>query len=430
MIFNGSKSMISDVQNPAEKILTFVDVFAGCGGLSLGLMCAEWKGLFAIEKNADAFETLRTNLISDQQRGFDWPQWLPVTPIDATSFIDLYDCHLNELQGKLDLLAGGPPCQGFSMAGRRTHADPRNALIEEYIRIVRKLKPRLLLIENVQGFMLPFKNCGDEEKRAIPYSLQVIEQLEQLDYKIFSQFVDLSNYGVPQTRKRFILVAIQKDDHALMKLNGKTPFDLLEANREEFLSSKGLSFHDPISVKEAIGDLEVGEKHLIDDDDSPIRGYQKIAYNSDCFSSHFIKLMRKDFNTVPNSMRLSKHAPETVKQFQNIMQTCSLGRTISKEDRERLGIKKHAITPLSAISPSATVTTLPDDMIHYSEPRILTVRESARLQTFPDWYEFTGNYTTGGSNRTTNCPRYTQVGNAVPPLFAEAIGRVLRELAS
>jgi DNA (cytosine-5)-methyltransferase 1 len=292
------------------------------------------------------------------------------------------------------------------------------------------LEPRLLLIENVQGFTLPFKKYGGEEKRDIPYSSQVIEQLEQLEYKVFSQVIDLSNYGVPQTRKRFILIAIQKNDCALVKLNNKTPFDLLEANREGFLSSKGLSFHTPVSVKEAIGDLEVSKKVLIDDEDSPVRGFQKITYNSDCFSSNFIKLMRKDFNAAPNSMRLSKHALTTIKQFRNIMQTCILGRTISKEDRERLGIKKRAITPLSATSLSATVTTLPDDMIHYSEPRILTVRESARLQTFPDWYKFTGNYTTGGSDRKTNCPRYTQVGNAVPPLFAEAMGRVLRELVS
>lgn len=109
---------------------------------------------------------------------------------------------------------------------------------------------------------------------------------------------------------------------------------------------------------------------------------------------------------------------------------CVLGKTISKEDREQLGIKKHAITPLDEALPSATITTLPDDIIHYSEPGILTVRENARLQTFPDWFKFTGNYTTGGKKRKQDCPRYTQVGNAVPPLFAEAIGQTLKDLVS
>jgi len=422
--------MRNNLQKKTKTTLTFGDVFAGCGGLSLGLINAGWKGLFAIEKNTDAFETLKTNLISDQQKYFNWPQWLPTVPTGVTSFAKQYSSHLSDLKGNLDLLAGGPPCQGFSLAGRRTHADPRNALTREYIRIVQKLEPRLLLIENVQGFTQPFKKNGNGKNKDIAHSSQVIEQLALLGYRAFPKIVSLSDYGVPQVRKRFILIAIQKDDPALIKLNGKTPFDLLEVNREEFLSSKGLAFDTPISGKEAIGDLEVSRKKLIDSDDSPVRGFKQILYNSDSFSSPFIELMRKDFNASPSSMRLPNHAPTTVHQFRRIMETCVLGRSISKEDRIRLGIKKRAITPLSEMLPSATITTLPDDIIHYSEPRILTVRENARLQTFPDWYEFTGNYTTGGTNRRDDCPRYTQVGNAVPPLFAEAIGLTLKELVS
>src|SRR6185295_18339239 len=91
-------------------------------------------------------------------------------------------------------------------------------------------------------------------------------------------------------------------------------------------------------------------------------------------------------------------------------------------------MKKHATVVLDANKPSHTLTTLPDDFLHYSEPRILTVRESARLQAFPDWFEFKGNYTTGGKQRVRECPRYTQVGNAVPPLLAEVIGLVLAEI--
>lgn len=424
------RSMSNNIRNSIETSLTFCDVFAGCGGLSLGLINAGWKGLFAIEKNADAFETLKTNLISDQQRGFDWPKWLPAVPTGVTPFVNQYEGHLSDLKGSLDLLAGGPPCQGFSMAGRRTHADPRNALTEEYIRIVQKLGPRMLLIENVQGFTLPFKKNGDGENRDVPYSSRVIEQLELLGYRAYPKIVALSDYGVPQVRKRFILVAIREDDPAFIKLNGKSPFDLLETNREEFLSSKGLALDTPISAKEAIGDLEINKKELIDNADSQVRGFKQILYTPDGFSSPFIELMRKGFDVAPNSMRLPNHAQTTIHQFRRIMETCVSGRSISREDRERLGIKKRAITPLSETLPSATVTTLPDDIIHYSEPRILTVRENARLQTFPDWYEFTGNYTTGGTNRKDACPRYTQVGNAVPPLFAEAIGRTLMELAS
>ena len=100
------------------------------------------------------------------------------------------------------------------------------------------------------------------------------------------------------------------------------------------------------------------------------------------------------------------------------------------ESRKGYGLKKHRIYPMSDISPAPTITTLPDDVLHYSEPRILTVRESARLQSFPDWFQFKGKYTTGGDRRTKECPRYTQVGNAVPPYLARAIGSALGKALS
>jgi DNA (cytosine-5)-methyltransferase 1 len=97
-------------------------------------------------------------------------------------------------------------------------------------------------------------------------------------------------------------------------------------------------------------------------------------------------------------------------------------------EKRRFGIKKHCLVVLKETQPSHTLTTLPDDIIHYSNPRILTVRECARIQTFPDWFVFKGKYTTGGKMRTIECPRYTQVGNAVPPFLAEALGLALLEL--
>ncbi|WP_420640919.1 DNA cytosine methyltransferase [Candidatus Leptofilum sp.] len=422
--------MNKNIQESPQKKLTFSDVFAGCGGLSLGLINAGWQGVFAVEKHPFAFETLNANLISSENDFFDWPEWFDPKPIDVSAFVTQFEEKLRGLKGKLTLLAGGPPCQGFSLAGERTQTDPRNLLIEEYIKIVGFLEPRILLIENVQGFTLAFKKNGDEKHKRVPYSDIVIEQLEQIGYQTFSKIVAFSDYGVPQIRKRFILVAVKNDDPVLTKLNGKTPFEILEANREKFLLSKGLATSLPVSVKDAIGDLEVQAKKLVESDDSPVKGFKQIEYNSDSFSSPFIQLMRKGFGASPNSIRLPRHKQKTIEQFQSIMDSCTLGKTISKEDRERLGINKRAITPLNENLPSATVTTLPDDILHYSEPRILTVRENARLQTFPDWFEFRGNYTTGGTNRKSDCPRYTQVGNAVPPLFAEAIGQILRELAS
>jgi DNA (cytosine-5)-methyltransferase 1 len=98
------------------------------------------------------------------------------------------------------------------------------------------------------------------------------------------------------------------------------------------------------------------------------------------------------------------------------------------ESRKTYGLKKHRIYPMASGEPAPTVTTLPDDILHYCEPRILTVRETARLQSFPDWFKFKGKFTTGGDRRTKECPRYTQVGNAVPPYLARAIGVAVSNL--
>lgn len=423
---------MEQVQNTQNgETPAFADVFAGCGGISLGLINAGWQGRFAIEKNANAFETLKVNLISGQQNKFAWPEWLPQEAITTTNLLKRHAPELEKLKGKITLLAGGPPCQGFSMAGRRTHSDPRNKLTEDYIALVEKLRPRMLLIENVRGFTMPFKKHGKGDSKDTPYSTKVAERLKGIGYAVYPKLVDLSDYGVPQLRKRFIIIAIHKDDPALKKLDGKTtPFDLLEANRKQFLLSKGLPTDKPVTVKQAIGDLEVAGKELAESTDYELSGFQQIVYRPQGNKSNFAKLMRVGIEGPPDSLRLPRHKANTIEQFQKIISTCTKGKTLSHDDRTRLGIKKHALTPLHADLPSATITTLPDDMIHYSEPRILTVRENARIQTFPDWFKFTGKYTTGGKERKKECPRYTQVGNAVPPLFSEAIGQVLKALAS
>lgn len=412
--------------------LTFADVFAGCGGLSLGLVNAGWKGKFAIEKHADAFGTLSSNLVVGRpsKKRFDWPDWLPCSEISTNQFLEGYSDHLKAMKGNLTLLAGGPPCQGFSLAGRRTQSDPRNALTNDYIEMVSLLEPRFLLIENVRGFTLPFKKNNNDPSDAGPYSAKVKERLEDLGYQVYSDLINLSDFGVPQSRKRFILIAIKSGDRALKKLKGKSPIDMLYKQRIRFLSNKKIPYDRPVSVKEAIGDLEVKAQKLLTCTDSRLKGFKKVDYQANRYRSPFIRLMRKGATAEPNSLRLPNHTDLTKCQFQLIMDTCVRGRTVTDHDRKRLKLKKHAITPLKSTMPSATVTTLPDDIIHYAEPRILTARENARLQTFPDGFQFTGKYTTGGPNRKHECPRYTQIGNAVPPLFAEAVGRMLRQLAS
>lgn len=138
----------------------FVDLFAGCGGLSLGLMSAGWKGLFAVEQDSIAFETLKHNLVDGQPNcpfQYIWPSWLEKTPIEISHFIKLHRKELAALKDKVDLLAGGPPCQGFSLAGRRKSNDPRNELFKHYVELVKILQPSFLLLENVKGISVAFR---------------------------------------------------------------------------------------------------------------------------------------------------------------------------------------------------------------------------------------------------------------------------------
>lgn len=412
-----------------RKKISFIDAFAGCGGLSLGLQNAGWTGRFAIEKNPDAFRTFSKNLIDRPRHSFDWPKWLPKKPTAVRTLLSKYPHQLRKIQRTVELLAGAPPCQGFSLAGRRTHSDPRNTLFRQYLSVVKIIQPRFVLVENVQGFSFPFKKHGKGREKHKPYSELLAEKLEALGYRVFSELVDFSQYGVPQTRKRFILVAIRNGDKALEELGGKTPFHRLRGARALFLKSKELSIHAPVSARQAITDLEVSGVTLVPASDEDGTGFVQVQYAPRKKRTRFTDLMRLGTQGVPDSLRLPRHRTETIKQFTKIISTCQKGQSLNGKDRKRLGIKKHALTPLHSKLPSSTITTLPDDILHYSEPRILTVRENARLQTFPDWFQFTGDYTTGGKERRRACPRYTQVGNAVPPLFAEAIGGVLRRLS-
>ena len=145
--------------------------------------------------------------------------------------------------------------------------------------------------------------------------------------------------------------------------------------------------------------------------------------------SKYQELMRREYeNQLPDSHRFSNHNENTIRKFKHILDACKRNTSISANVKDRFNLKKRSIIPLDENDVTPTLTTLPDDYIHYSEPRILTVREYARIQTFYDWFEFKGKYTTGGKRRQTEVPRYTQIGNAIPPLFGEQSGIILMEL--
>lgn len=403
--------------------MRFIDVFAGCGGLSLGLLQAGMSGVFAIEKNPMAFETLKHNLIDGNKFNFDWPEWLPRKAMSCEELLAEYSSQLENMAGSIDLLVGGPPCQGFSIAGRRNPSDPRNQMAEQYLKLVSILRPTYLVIENVSGFASKFNETKsrelDDRFSKTSYAEFIVDSLENLGYSVSSGLVNCSDFGVPQNRRRYLIIC------SLKKL--KVPLlEVLAGSSKDFLSAKKLHLDRPTSASEALSDLELVGKKLIPSLDGGRPGFLQIEYVEPDIKSNYQSLMRAGSDSPPNSLRLPKHAPNTIVNFKRIQLASTPGRSVSKVVREMLGIKKQAITVLGRNLPSPTVTTLPDDIIHYSEARILTVRESARLQSFPDWFEFLGKYTTGGERRKIDCPRYTQVGNAVPPLLSEAIALVIK----
>ncbi len=385
-------------------------------------MQAGWKGLFAVEHDINAFQTLEANLLSKNGRyRFSWPIWLPQSATGVSEFLTTHEVNLKAMSGKVDMLVGGPPCQGFSSAGKRNPADPRNRLVEHYLEFVRILRPKVVLIENVRGIATDF-NDNNSASGKTNYAQWIITELER-EYDVTSQMIDTSDYGVPQRRHRFLIVALRKE----AGLEGINPFDIVEKLRPTFLRKKGFS-SIPVSTRAAISDLEVKTNGTTASQDTV--GFAEIAYSRP--STSYQKAMNVGQEGRLSDTRLARHRPEISARFQKIIDLChSEGRlnvSLSSELRASFGLKKCAIRVLDPDRPSPTITSMPDDLIHYAEPRTLTVRENARLQSFPDWFEFKGKYTTGGDRRRREVPRFTQVANAVPPLVAEAFGIAIRQL--
>ena len=406
--------------------MNFIDLFAGCGGLSLGLCQAGMKGVFAVERDEMAFRTFDANFLSQESRvQFQWPSWLQKKAWAIDELLSTHKADLLALRGHVQVIAGGPPCQGFSTAGRRNEADPRNQLFRKYAHMVDAVRPLGLILENVPGMKVP--HLGPLGDLGLPAAKSYYDKakavLEAIGYDVLGQVVQADRFGVPQRRPRLIMLGIRRDLASFLPAGVARAFDILEQQREEHLS--GLGLEAPVTVGQAISDLEVGGKELQPciDPDSP-RGFSEASYQGPK-TSYQLMMNRGHEGRPMDSMRLARHRPDVKDRFEKILREVPRGVRMNEEHRDRFGLLKHRIFPMAEGDPAPTMTTLPDDVLHYSDPRILTVRETARIQSFPDWFSFKGKYTTGGDRRTKECPRYTQVGNAVPPLLALAIGRAL-----
>lgn len=404
----------------SSKTFSYVDFFSGCGGLSLGLGWAGWNGIFAIEKDPMAFSTFNKNLISQAApyHHFDaWPEWLPVTPHSIEDVLEDANIsnNLRKMEGKVTLVAGGPPCQGFSVAGARNGNDPRNLLVFKQIEAIRILKPKFALVENVGGFERKFV-CRPIDHITMSVAEEAIHEIELLGYNVGKIRINAADYGVPQLRERVLLIAISKDYAGSLNVEKLFRDMLIRAGnnqREEF----ELPTDRYVNVGEALSDLS-GET-LRPDPEFP--SYSTCEYLP--VNSSYQKLMRKGTleSALPSCHRFNKHSNKLIALYKCAHATQPPGR-LSKEFLYENGCHSNKRFVLDITKPCSTLTTAPDELIHYKHPRIVTLREMARLQSFPDNFSFLGRYTLNGPARGIDVPRNAQIGNAIPPLVGRAIG--------
>lgn len=404
-----------------ENGLKSIDLFAGCGGLSLGLHYAGWEGLFAIERDPMAFSTFQNNFLESEApyRGFAaWPNWLPKQNHDIKELLasDAVRKHLAGLRGSVDLMAGGPPCQGFSVGGRRDGTDERNDLVFHMLDAVELVQPKIVVIENVEGIARPFVARPGEAKASA--AERVLRELKRLGYTGTFQVVRAEAFGVPQYRRRVVIVGFRDVNATSAQLNKLFAEALDHAAhrvREAWKLGKG-----EITALDALSDLHGGARVTCPDSEK----YESALYTK--ARSAYAVSMRRGFSNkvIPNSHRFSVHG-ERIKELYSLAHETQEPGRLSKEFLLANGTKKDKKVLIDAALPVSTITTHPDEFIHYAEPRNITVREMARLQSFPDDFTFHGRYTINGPRRRHDVARCSQVGNAVPPLMAQGIGYAL-----
>lgn len=419
------------VNQSSPRKLKSIDLFAGCGGLSLGLEMAGFETVFVNELHPDAMQTFLINRpnsnLSEKENHINDIFSLTKSPKDLTAF----KIRMQKEHGEIDLVCGGPPCQGYSGIGhRRTfklnkEEIPTNHLYREMAKVVKAIAPKIFLFENVRG-LLNSKWTPDGENGEIWQDVRhTFEKItvkvngKPYKYNIGWQLVFAKDYGVPQNRPRVIMIGIR----------GDLPF----VPNSDF-QHKGLL----PAITSGAPDLVDLLSDLSDPKWKP--GATMDSYKKDASTS-----IQKSLRTRPDGSVMKKgdlitdheysnHSDDIVKKFRYMIKNKS---EIPEEMKTKKFSQKVLPKKWGKKGPSITATSMPDDYVHFQQPRVLTVREWARLQTFPDWYIFTGKRTTGGRRRAgdpdagqwvRDVPKYTQIGNAVPVGLARAIGEHLKKL--
>jgi DNA (cytosine-5)-methyltransferase 1 len=371
-----------------SKQITCLDLFSGCGGMSLGLSLAKYKNLriksvAAIDNWKVACETYEVNL--------------EVAPINDGVSIGTVQTALNKV-GNVDLVVGGPPCQGFSTSGKRALSDKRNHLVKAFLDAVELASPKAFIMENVTGFTT-FQDGH--------LLTEVIDRANDLGFHVHPGVLLASRFGVPQRRRRFILVGERTGKFEFPKSTDadRQPGSQLEVDQRSDSGFKTISFNEATSD---LPKLLAGEqKHIYTSD--PKNSYQKwVRGSSKILADHIAPRHSKEF------VELMSYIPQGSSAF-----TPEVYETIPKGLRPGSGFTNSYARILGS-QPSPTITrnfTTPSsaNCIHPRYNRALSLREGARCQSFPDTFTFEGSMS----------DKRLQIGNAVPPLLAKAVAESL-----
>jgi DNA (cytosine-5)-methyltransferase 1 len=530
-----------------KKQYNHVELFAGCGGMSLGLEAAGFNLLFANELSPMAAQTFAYNLLeedldklarsktmsnkvlwlkskyekwdlnnrlrenphefkfgkfSDLTEDLDLDKKLIVG--DIKQLVDFFSKEasssiVRDLTSKgIDLLSGGPPCQAFSMAGRRIRNDQKNQLPYWFAQMAGLLKPKFIILENVKGILNPFKEGGIDYYAHV----EVAKAFSKNKYIPLCMLLNAKHFGIPQNRPRFVMIGIRSDiaeqiveSSILNEVTKKAVeisssfYDKVVNSRVKELRKIGFQeltvfdvqneFHKAYFNGELLPKMQLHRSKMVSTfealdvlSDRPngtalteVRDsygeklndiFGSKRYTAQVLENHqyrkhseVVKARFRAYQILSslNKVRLSasklffgnneellEEVYKNVKRFafyfpdERLRQLKDINEF--KKYVKILRTRKHSQRALVKDGPSPAQLTIPDDVCHYDSQhlRTLTVREIARLQSFPDHFVFKNKVTTGGNCRAFEVPQYTQVGNAVPPLMAFGIGNTLRNL--
>lgn len=433
-----------------------IDLFCGAGGCSEGLIQAGFHILFSSDISDMVEATYRhrheqLGLIQGENTWFEREDIRNLTGENIKKYISQLAIFKGKEIPEIDLMIGGPSCQGFSRAGRRDKSDPRNMLFGEYVRVISEIRPKYIVLENVEGFVdmqfMGYKGITGIEYAdgsVTPYILR--NELNEIGYDTLEpRILNAADYGVPQRRNRIIFIGYR---------HGLTPPKYPEPT---------VSPANYLTLQDAIGDLIA---------DEGIR--KRVSKKLTQYQIDSINGRTPDINGNPvrankhNNIELSKQTDIVVERFalfeegetganlkkrvlekgidisgkealialcvEKFNMTCEevielfKSKKATPEQIEVLLTKKNIRQRWASNQPSATIVTIADDYISPWEPRTFSVREMARCQSFDDSFEFLGKRTTGGLRRRVEVPQYTQVGNAVPPLLAKAVAVEIKKV--